>query len=663
MGNLIETFTTYATSIEKTLAIYLGHLAASLANVSDRHSTAPLTTVCTAHLSVLSTRLTTHLSTLTPTQNALLTLLTIVLSFLLFILTAVTLARLYHGPDPILLRVPPPSATHDPNEDEQADDFADPEVEPQLHSTQTPDTLQCFNPATTSILGFVLTHTYETLHATVHKARLAQKPWSRTTFAQRRAVLRVLHNYILYNQRELCEISAADTGKTLLDASLGEIVPTLEKLRWLIAEGELALRPDRRTTGPMTRHKSASVEYMPLGVIAAIAPWNYPLHNLFNPVVAALFAGNAVVVKPSEHTVYSSLHYARIIRRALALCGHSPELFQLAVGAAPIGQALVEADIDKLFFTGSTSVGRMVAQAAAKRLLPVVLELGGKDAFVVCDDADVAHAASICLRGVFQNAGQNCIGVERVFVHEKIAEQFCEIVALGAKSIRPGVDMGAMTMGEPALHNVQTLVDDAVSKGAELLAGGNSISVNGKGFFYEPTVLKGVTVEMRIAREEVFGPVLSLFEWNSDETLVKMVNACPFGLGSSVFSSDRGRADRILGGLRVGMGNVNDFATNYLCQSMPFGGTKESGSDKFAGIEGLRGCCIAKAVTRDWIAGVKTRLPTVFQYPVGENAFEFAAEINDFMYGQGWLSKLDNVRNMVGMMIFPSWRPRSVGSG
>ena len=304
----------------------------------------------------------------------------------------------------------------------------------------------------------------------------------------------------------------------------------------------------------------------------------------------------------------------------------------------------------------------MVAEAAAKKLLPAVLELGGKDPFIICDDADIRHAVSICLRGVFQNAGQNCIGVERVFVHAKVMQQFTDSVLSDVKKIRLGIDMGAMTMGERATRDIQLLVDDAVEHGAVLLAGGKAASVNGKGTYYEPTVLCGVTPDMRIAREEVFGPVMSIFEWDDDTVLCGTVNKCPFGLGSSVFSADRRRADRILSALRVGMGNVNDFGTNYLCQSMPFGGTKESGSDRFAGVEGLRGCCIPKSVTRDRLSAVKTTLPKAFRYPTGANAFEFAAEINDLMYSRGILSKVDNLRNLAVMSLFPSWKPRSIGT-
>lgn len=222
--------------------------------------------------------------------------------------------------------------------------------------------------------------------------------------------------------------------------------------------------------------------------------------------------------------------------------------------------------------------------------------------------------------------------------------------------------MGALTLGERAAGIIEELIEDAKNKGAKLIEGGSRTSVDGHGTYFQPTILVGVTHDMRIAKEEVFGPVLSLFEFSDDKQLVELVNDCPFGLGSSVFASPR-RANKILSSLRVGMGNTNDFATNYLCQSMPFGGTKMSGSDRFAGIEGLRGCCVPKSITRDRFWGVKTVIPKAFNYPTAPNAPELAAELNDFMYGQGWLSKFDNIRSLAGMMMFPSWRPRTTASG
>jgi acyl-CoA reductase-like NAD-dependent aldehyde dehydrogenase len=562
----------------------------------------------------------------------------------------------------ILAPVPLPQVT-EVTDDEQAKTFAKLDTCPLLvdPSEYTGPTLEAINPATGAVLGHVIADTPETVAVKIRAARKSHPLWAATSAEARRGFLRVLKGYILEEQQDICALSADDTGKTMLDASLGEIITTIEKINWLLADGEKALSPERRRTGSLTRHKVATVDYDPLGVIGAVAPWNYPFHNMMNPALAALFAGNAIVIKPSEHTAYSSIYFARILRRAIRLCGHSQEVVQVLVGGPEIGKALVDGDIDKLFFTGSTDIGRQVAQAAAKRLLPVSLELGGKDPCIICDDADITQATDVCLRGVFQNSGQNCIGIERVFVHSKIKDKVVERFVEAAKSIRLGVDIGAMTLGAPAVAKVKELVDDAVANGAKVLVGGKPGKGDGEfagGHFFEATVLDCVRPEMRIAQEEVFGPVLSIIEWTQDLQAIGMVNKCKYGLGSSIFTRNRTRANHFLGGLRVGMANVNDFGVNYLCQSLPFGGVRQSGSDRFAGVEGLRACCVVKAVTTDRVSWIKTRLPAHFKYPVTANAYAFSVAVITAAYDVLGLTHMDSIRNLVGMYFFRSWKPR-----
>jgi acyl-CoA reductase-like NAD-dependent aldehyde dehydrogenase len=591
------------------------------------------------------------------------------LTFSIYVAFAMLMPRIvpyFIGAEHILAPVPLPQVT-EVTDDEQASTFPERDTKPLLVDRSKFDgkTIEAINPATGELLGHVPADDPESVARKIRVARRFQSPWAGTSADDRRSVLRVLKAYIIEEQHDICAISAADTGKTLLDASLGEIITTLEKINWLLAEGEKALTPEQRLTGSLTSHKIAMVDYDPLGVIGAIAPWNYPFHNMLNPALAALFAGNAIVIKPSEHTVYSSVYFGRIIRRALKLCGHSPEIVQVLVGGPDVGASLVEGNIDKLFFTGSTGVGRQVAQAAAKRLLPVVLELGGKDPCIICDDADIEHATDTCLRGVFQNSGQNCIGIERVFVHKDVKVQVVERFVKAAKAIRLGVDMGALTLGTSAVAKVKELVDDAVANGAKILVGGKAGKVEGKfagGSFFEATVLDGVRPDMRIAQEEVFGPVMSIIEWSNDVSLIGMVNSCKFGLGSSIFTRNTSRADEFLGSLRVGMGNVNDFGVNYLCQSLPFGGTKESGSDRFAGAEGLRACCLVKSVTRDRYRLIKTKLPAHFKYPVTENAFDFSAAVTTAVFENAGLTRLDSFRNLIVMYFSRTWKPRTSGS-
>lgn len=393
----------------------------------------------------------------------------------------------------------------------------------------------------------------------------------------------------------------------------------------------------------MMFYKSARVEYHPVGVVAAIVPWNYPVHNVLNPVSAALFAGNGAVVKASEHASWSAHgHMRKLLDAALAAVGAPPDLIQIVTGYGDAGAALVSGGVDHCIFVGSTAVGRAVARAAADTLTPLTLELGGKDAFVVTDDADLDAAAATGLRGAFQSCGQNCAGAERFIVHEAVVDDFAARVAAVARSMRQGpplstrhqVDAGAMCM-PGAAAKVAALVADAVAQGATLLAGG-SVG-KGPGQFMEPTVLTGVAPSMALWTEEVFGPVLAITAYATDDEAVALANDCAFGLGSAVFAGSASRARAIGARLAAGQTSVNDFATTYMCQSLPFGGVKDSGYGRFAGVEGLRGLCVAKAVAEDAAPLlIKTSIPAPLRYPIGAGGYEMVRGLIRVFYSPSW---------------------------
>ncbi|GJQ12147.1 hypothetical protein GpartN1_g3938.t1 [Galdieria partita] len=517
--------------------------------------------------------------------------------------------------------------------------------------------IHCYAPASGAYLGSVPIMDEKQVNDAVLKAKEAQEKWKHVSFSERRKVLYCLKKYIVKYQDDIVWMSCLDTGKTRVDAVLGEIITTLEKIRWLCAEGEAVLSTERRSVGPLTLHKTARVEYHPLGVIGAIAPWNYPFHNMYNPLLAALFSGNAFVIKPSEYSCWSSLYFVKIIRSVLDFCGHPSDLVQILCGDNSTGEALIRCPfVEKIFFTGSTKVGRLVAKQAAEQLKPVVLELGGKDPFIILQDADQEQAVELLMRGVFQNSGQNCVGVERVFVHRDIFEHIeSRIVSLVSK-LRVGndladkstcVDLGAMTMGPTAIQSIHDLIQDAVDQGAQILYGNLSKLSDKNSSMMSPVVLTRVSKDMRIMQEEVFGPVVVLISFKDDNELVELVNLCPFGLGSSVFSRDYYRANRIAAQLQCGMCNMNDFGVNYLCQSLPFGGTKASGSDRFSGVEGLRGCCLVKAVTCDRIPGVRTRIPKPLKYPVEKNGYLFSKSLVEVLYEDSQLQRMRAVWQLI----------------
>lgn len=342
------------------------------------------------------------------------------------------------------------------------------------------DSVPCYDPGNMKILGPNLpAMRAEEVRERIERAAVAQKEWAKSSFATRRKLLRVIQRFILDEQDTICQVSARDSGKPLVDAAFGEVLVTLEKIRWLCNEGEKWLKPEYRSSGAMMFYKQARVEYHPVGVMGAIVPWNYPFHNVFNPLVANLFAGNALVVKVSEYASWSSQYYGRVIEAALAAVGAPKDLVQIITGYGEAGNALVTGGVQKLVFVGSTGIGRKVMEAAAKTLTPVVLELGGKDPFVVCADADLNQCVPMALRGAFQSCGQNCAGAERFYVHEKIHDKFLSRVLEAATKLRQGwalsssVDCGAMCMPKQALY-VQSLIDDAVAKGATVHVGGKS---------------------------------------------------------------------------------------------------------------------------------------------------------------------------------------------
>ena len=503
-----------------------------------------------------------------------------------------------------------------------------------------PATLVCCDPATGERLGEAKIDDRAAVVAAVQRARAAQPAWAATTFAERRAVLSDILAEVVARQEEICRLAVRDSGKTMVDAAMGEIFPVCEKLRYTIARGEADLRPQRRASG-LLPHKAARVEYIPLGVIGVIAPWNFPFHNLLCPLIPALFAGNAVVTKVSELATWSSLRYIELVRDVLRRRGHDPDLAQIVTGYGETGSALVTSGVDKIFFTGSPQNGRKVMAAAAETLTPVVLELGGKDPMIVCDDADLEQAVSTALFGVFNACGQMCVGAERLYVAEAIYDAFVAEVVRRAAALRQGpplgpepVDLGAMTMPRQ-LEIIQALVDDALAKGARALLGG-SPRRDLPGNFYPPTILVDVDHRMRITQEEQFGPVMVIVKVRSDAEAVRLANDCPYGLGSSVFTRDPARGDRIARQIAAGMTTVNDFGLAYMIQSLPFGGLKISGFGRINGREGLRACCNEKAIVGD-------RLPIrqgMALYPVRAATFELVTGAVRAIYSAGLLRRL-----------------------
>ena len=504
--------------------------------------------------------------------------------------------------------------------------------------------IPCVDPGTKEALGEIAVDSPADVDAAVARAKAAQAQWRTSSFEERREVLRRLMAYTVEHKDEICLAIQRDSGKTRENALLGEIWTTCEKFRWMIKNGEKHLRPERVSSG-LLLHKTARLEYHPLGVVAAITPWNYPYQNLVNPIIPALMAGNAIIVKPSEWVAWSSTRFIEAFRDVLRDAGHSPDLIQAVQGYGETGAALVRANVDTILFIGSVKNGRRVIEGSAERVTPVVMELGGKDAFVVCEDADLEQAVHAALAGCYVNCGQNCVASERILVHASLYDAFEKRVADLVGSFRQGssreevVDVGAI-ITPLQLDIIERAVDGAIAEGARVVAGGKR-TLTDKGDYFEPTILADVTPDMSIAQDEVFGPVMLLMKVRDDAHAIEVANGVSYGLSSSIFSKDRKRARRIANALETGMSAINEFGgITYMAQDLTFGGVKESGFGRMNGREGLRSMCNIKAVVDD-------RFPinnANKMYPVKAAQYGTFSGVIDLVYGRGlkqrWLGFL-----------------------
>ncbi len=516
-------------------------------------------------------------------------------------------------------------------------------------SSGPPTSIPCVDPATRESLGAIRVDSRSDVEAAVARASVAQRQWRNTSFEERREVLRRLMAYTVDRKDEICATIQRDSGKTRENALLGEIWPTCEKFRWMIKNGEKHLRPERVSSG-LLLHKKARLEYHPLGVIAAIIPWNYPYQNIVNPIIPALMAGNAIVIKPSEWVAWSSARFIEAFRGVLRDAGHSPDLIQAVQGYGDTGAALVRAKVDMILFIGSVKNGRRVIEGSAERVTPVVMELGGKDAFIVCEDADLEQAVHAALAGCFINCGQNCVASERILVHERLYEGFERRAAELVSDFRQGssrdgvVDVGAI-ITPLQLEVIEKAVQSAIRQGARLVAGGKRVFAD-RGDYFEPTILADVTPEMDIAREEVFGPVMLLMPVRDDAHAIEVANDVSYGLSSSIFSKSGARARRIADELETGMTAINEFGgITYMAQDLTFGGVKESGFGRMNGREGLRSMCNVKAVIDDRIPIHQANT----MFPVKEAQYGTFGAVIELVYGRGLKQRWRGLMKLFGL--------------
>ncbi|WP_372345064.1 succinic semialdehyde dehydrogenase [Streptomyces sp. KL116D] len=428
--------------------------------------------------------------------------------------------------------------------------------------------------------------TPEDVAVAFERARAAQEVWAKTPVRKRAAVLLRFHDLVLARQAEVLDLIQLETGKARLHAH-EEVQAVAVAARHYGRKAPSYLKPKRHTGAVPTLTKVTELR-QPRGVIGQIAPWNYPFELSVGDALPAFVAGNAVVMKPDTETCLTAL-WARDL---LIEAGLPAEVFQVVLGEGPVvGPELVKHG-DYVSFTGSTRTGREVAQGAAARLVGVSLELGGKNAMLVLQDADVEKAAAGAVRACFSSAGQLCISIERLYVHESVADDFLERFAARTKAMRLGkslaygADMGSL-VGERQLETVTRHVDEAVAKGATLVAGGVARPDIGP-YFFEPTILDGVQAPMSVCAEETFGPVVSVYRFTDEDEVISLANATPYGLNSSVWTKDAKRGHEVAARLRTGTVNINEgYAPAYGSVQSPMGGMKDSGLGRRHGSEGI----------------------------------------------------------------------------
>ncbi|MBN9390559.1 MAG: aldehyde dehydrogenase family protein [Chloroflexi bacterium] len=457
-------------------------------------------------------------------------------------------------------------------------------------------TFKVYNPATGEQLAELPVMTPDQVEQAVRRAGTAQKEWAALSFNERRKVMLRWRSKLVANKEKIVETLVAENGKPPLEA-LMELFYLADVIGYYCAQAPRFLK-GYKVPLHLLKTKRARVVYHPVGVVGVISPWNFPLLLGFGDALAALVAGNAVVVKPSEVTPLSAL---RLVELAEGV-GFPPGLLQVVTGWGETGGSLVD-NADLIAFTGGTNTGKKVMERASRRLVPVLLELGGKDPMIVLKDADLDRAARGAVAGAFFNSGQVCISVEKLFVEAPVYDVFVAKVVEQVKRLRLGSpagdpsnrDLGPMTY-QGQLDIVEQQVADARVKGAHILTGGK----RGEGLFYEPTVLTNVTPDMLVMREETFGPLLPIIKVKDADEALRLANASNFGLSSSIWTGDTSRGEALAQKLEAGSTCVNDVFINYILPEVPFGGIKDSGLGyRHGGADSLRKFCRPQTILTD----------------------------------------------------------------
>lgn len=494
--------------------------------------------------------------------------------------------------------------------------------------------LTSFNPATGRTIGTIAADTPQAVRDAVARARAAAPAWAALSPERRARALRAVRRRIFERMDDILETVAAENGKPRAEALSHDVLPTQLLLAYQARMVRDAFRTEHpgRALGALFGSRT-TIEWRPYGVVGCITPWNYPFFLSFLAIVPALLAGNTVVIKPSEMTP----GVGECIREMLDVL--PPGVAAVVQGGGEVGAALVDAPCDKICFIGSGATGRRIAEAAARHLTPVVMELGGQDAAIVCRDADLDLAASGVLWGSFLNAGQTCCAIERAYVVDGIADAFTDALVRKLATVRtgePDADIGPLTIPRQ-LEVVRRHVQDAVAKGARVLAGGPDAVVRAPGgsLWFAPTILEGRSEDMDLFREETFGPVLAIVRVRDEEEAVRRANEEGFNLTASVWTRDARAGRRMVSQLRAGSVGINDHGASAGMPWGAWGGIGESGYGRLNGIHGLREFAHPVCVTQNTM-----KMKRMWWYPYDQATTRTLRSVAEFAGAPRWSQKM-----------------------
>jgi succinate-semialdehyde dehydrogenase/glutarate-semialdehyde dehydrogenase len=522
--------------------------------------------------------------------------------------------------------------------------MVDPRTERELNHTV------CRSPATGEILGYSPLTRIAELKRIIAAARKAQESWAKLSVKQRVSYMVRVRDYLTENAEEVAKVISVDNGKTRVDAMATEVMPAAMAVDYYVKKAQNFLKHRRIPPGNiLLSNKLSKIIRVPYGVIGVISPWNYPFAIPFSEVVMALLAGNAVVLKTATET--------QLAGRKLEECFSAARLPEgvftyVNIPGRLAGSAFLNIGVDKLFFTGSIGVGKQLMTEAGKTLTPVVLELGGNDAMLVCDDADLDRAVAGAVWAGLQNSGQSCAGVERIYVHENVYDSFLSLLKEKVEALRVGyaegfkVDIGTMTI-ERQVSKVKQHLEDALAKGAVLYARSGQQENDRTGNILPAMVLTDVTHAMLVMREETFGPVLGVMKVKNMDEAVALANDSHLGLTGSVWSKHRRKGEKLARRIQAGVITINDHLVSHGLAETPWGGFKQSGIGRTHGAIGFDEMTQPQVIVQDLLPLAKQNL---WWYPHTEEVYQGILGALRLLYGKSIVKRAKGLYHLLKLV-------------